>query len=448
MRRRMVDRTRRRALSSAREHSEEMLGDRAPRQRDRIRPGDQTCPSTVSRIKVAYIVQRFPLASETFIVREMNALVACEGVDVTLMSLLPSKEGVVHEASGSWLRSLRRPAPREAAAAVGYWLARRPLCLLGSIIRISARAWRHPSSLVRSVTVFPIAAAHARVVHEEGIGRIHAHFAALPTVAAWLIGRLCRVPYSFTAHAYDIFVSQDLLTMKIADAEFVVAVSEYNRAFLHAFDRGQSTPLLLIHCGIDPQQYEYRPRSIPRTGPVRALCVAGLVEQKGHAVLLDALASCSHLDRVKVDLVGDGELRDELERRVRELGLLDRVRFLGLRSESQVQDLLESTDMFVLPSVIVPDGRMEGLPVALVEALACGVPVVSTRLSGIPELIADRRTGRLAEPGDPRSLAVAIRWLVDGGRLDLDAGRRLVEEEFDVYRSASRLAESFRAPHT
>ena len=400
---------------------------------------------TAPAARVAYLVPRFPVASETFIVRELNALVGSESFDVTLLSLFPSTDGFVHEAARPWLPRLRRPGPREAAAATGYWLARRPLSLLGAIARVVTGSWRHPQTLARSLATLPIAAAHARTVREEEIGHVHAHFAALPGLAAWLCGRLCEVPYSITAHAYDLFLSQDLLAMKISEAEFVVAISEYNRCFLRRYGGDLSTPVAVVHCGIDPREYEFRERSVPRHGPVRALCVARLVEKKGHAVLLEALATTPELSRVSVDLVGGGELADELERRTRVLGLGDRVRFHGPRTESEVRAMFDRADLFVLPSIIVSDGEMEGLPVVLIEALACGVPAVSTRISGIPELIAHGRTGVLAEPGDSVSLADALRWLVGGGTLDLAGARRLVEEQFDVQQSAAHIAELFRA---
>jgi len=253
------------------------------------------------------------------------------------------------------------------------------------------------------------------------------------------------VSYSFTAHAYDIFASQDLLAAKLGEAEFVVTVSDFNRRFLRGYGGDQSTPVVVCHPGIDPREYEFRARSIPRHGPVRALCVASLVEQKGHSILLQALATTPALNRVSVDLVGAGELRDDLERRSHELGLGERVRFHGPRTESEVRTMLDHADLFVLPSIIVSNGYMEGLPSALVEALACGVPAVSTRISGIPELIEHRRTGVLAEPGDPESLASELDWLVEGGELDLAAGRRLVEEKFDLRRSAARMAELLHA---
>jgi glycosyltransferase involved in cell wall biosynthesis len=396
---------------------------------------------TEPRQKIAYIVSRFPAASETFVVRELNALVADHEVEVTLMSLFASNDGFLHEEAKPLLAGLRRPRPAEAAIASGYWLVRRPLRLLGLVARVLAGTWRHPRTLARSLATLPLAAAHARTVRDERIGHVHAHFASYPALAAWLCGRLVGVPYSFTAHAYDIFVSQDLLAEKVAGAEFVVTISEFNRRFLRDFGGDRMTPVEVVHAGVDPRRYTFRERTIPGRGPVAALCVATLQEKKGHAVLLEALASAPELERLNVELVGGGELRGPLEAQVAALGLGERVRFLGAREEAEVRTMLDRADLFVLPSLIAADGQMEGLPVVLIEALACGLPSVATRLSGIPELISDRETGVLAEPGDAASLAAALTWVVDGCELDLAAGRRLVELEFDVRKSAARMAE-------
>lgn len=127
-------------------------------------------------------------------------------------------------------------------------------------------------------------------------------------------------------------------------------------------------------------------------------------------MLLDALARHGHgLEHLSITLVGDGRLRADLERRAGELGLTGRIRFAGALTEHEVRDELARADLFVLPSVVARDGQMEGLPVALMEAMACGVPVVSTELSGIPELVRPGETGVLAPPGDAAGLAGALR---------------------------------------
>jgi glycosyltransferase involved in cell wall biosynthesis len=204
----------------------------------------------------------------------------------------------------------------------------------------------------------------------------------------------------------------------------------------------------VVHCGVDPQAWPARPRAAPAQGPVRALCVASLEEKKGHRVLLRALAGADgSLGRVELDLVGPGALRGELEALARALGLGDRVRFHGALPEPHVAALLGRADLFVLASVVERSGFMEGIPVALMEALAAGVPVVATRLSGVPELVRDGDTGLLAEPGDAASLRAALERAIgdpDAALRRAVAGRALVEREFDAVAGAARIAELIR----
>jgi glycosyltransferase involved in cell wall biosynthesis len=174
------------------------------------------------------------------------------------------------------------------------------------------------------------------------------------------------------------------------------------------------------------------------------LCVASLQQYKGHAILLNALAQGDpRLARIELDLVGSGRLRPALERQAARAGLSQRVRFQGSLTEDQVAALLDNAPIFVMPSTVARDGQMDGLPVALIEALACGLVVVSTRLSGIPELVEDGVTGFLAEPDDTNSLAHALCRALgsEASRLDRARARALIEREYDVERNARQLVE-------
>ncbi|MCB0865676.1 MAG: glycosyltransferase [Solirubrobacterales bacterium] len=396
--------------------------------------------------RISYLVSRFPTSSETFIVREMNAVSDRHGdLEIGLMSLFPSPSSFLHPSAERWMEVLVRPTAAQSAFACVAWMLRRPIASSRAVGAVIAGAWRSPRTMGRSLVTLPLAAAHARrIQREDGIDHIHAHFAAYPTLAAWLIRRLTGIPYSFTAHAYDIFLDQSLLALKLDEAEFAVTISEYNRRFLSGYQASPPTPIEVIHCGIDPLMYECTRRAIPSDGPVTAACVATLEEKKGHAVLLAALASSPRLDRMELELVGDGPLRADLERQAAALGLSGRVRFRGSLTEAEVAEVLARAHIFVLPSIIAPDGQMEGLPVALMEALASGLTAVSTRQSGIPELIRDGETGYLAEPGDPNDLARALERALTGD-IDPAKGRALVEEEFDIRSTADRMYELLTA---
>ncbi len=403
---------------------------------------------TAKPLKVGYLISRFPTASETFVVREMDAVIAAADIDIALLALFPARDRFLHQIAEPWLERLSRPSVLTGLVSLAGWLLRRPARTAGAVRHVVASTWRQPRLLLESLVTLAVAAAHARRVERDGIDHLHAHFAAYPALAAWFCGRLCGVPYSFTAHAYDIFVDQRMLATKVAEAEFVATVSAYNKRFLRDYGGDDASPVEIVHCGVDPDAYPFRPRQVPPEGEVRALCVASLQEKKGHRVLLEALAADGPgLARLSLDLVGGGPLREPLERDVERFGLAGRVRFHGARTEHEVREMLARADVFVLPSIVASDGQMEGLPVALIEALASGVPTVATRMSGIPELIEDGRTGLLAEPGDAASLAIALRRALDGEPLDTASGRELVESAFDVRDSGARMAGLLRAAH-
>jgi colanic acid/amylovoran biosynthesis glycosyltransferase len=396
----------------------------------------------MSEADVVYLVSRFPLTSETFIVREIDAMDQVGRFNLELRSLFPSPDKPLHDISRRWTERLVRPRTAAALAAFVWAGLTRPLALSSVLANVIA-GYRRSPLLVRAMLTVLIGCAHARdLARRPRPPHIHAHYATYPALAAWVCHRLAGSSYSFTVHAHDLYVDTSMLSRKIADARFVVTISEYNRTLLEQMNP-QQTPIRVVHAGIDTAAYRFRSRAIPVDGPVRALTVASLQAYKGHAVLLEALAmGGSPVDRITLDLIGDGGLRGELEALAERLGLRERVRFLGSRSEDEVRAALEAADLFVLPSIVADDGQMEGLPVALMEALACGVPTVSTELSGIPEIVIDGFTGLLATPNDAAHLNRTLTAMVERGGAALefgDAGRVLVTRDFDLRQSVATL---------
>ena len=397
-------------------------------------------------MKVAYLVSRFPATTETFVLREFNA-VASE-LEVELHALFPPPEDdIVHPDAQRWVDRVQRPGVGESVAALASWLARRPLRTLGVVGTVMAGHARRPRVLVRALVTVPLAAAHARRFQRAGVEHVHAHFATYPTLAAWIAHRLAGTSYSFTPHAHDLFVHQAMLARKAADAAFVVGISEFNRRFLHEHV-GAGLDVPIVRYGIDPSRFAFRVRPENGGEPPTIACVARLLPYKGHSVLLRALAGAEPpLAGARLELVGDGPMRDELEREAVRLGIGGRVWFHGSVPEPEVAAVLAGADVFALPSIIAPDGDMEGIPNALIEAMAAGLPAISTYQSGVPELIEDGRTGFLAQPGDVDGLRDAlIRALTEADpAARAHAARAVVEERFSTERSARRLVELFTA---
>ena len=402
-------------------------------------------------MKIAYLVSRFPSVTETFILREMDELER-RGFEIELFSLVRENLDFVHESAQARLPFLTAGTDIGTFAMLGSqlrWLRRRPRRLL--------EAWAHAlwgnrrslKFLSRAVAAVPVAALFAERIEQAGIDRVHAHWATHPALAAYVIGLLTDVPYGVTAHAHDIYVDQSMLAKKLGSADAVVTISEFNRRYLQDRVPELGGRCSVVRCGIPAATVKAvgDRRPIEPHRPVDVVCVAQLKSYKGHRHLIEA---CRRLLDDGVDfrcrLAGDGPEREPLEQLVDELGLGHHIEFLGSVDGDRVATLLAEADLFVLPSVVDPSGKMEGLPVALMEAMAAGVPVVASRLSGIPELIEDEETGLLVEPGEPVALAAAMKRLIGDPIAALEMARKAssrVTDEFTIERNGERLAELF-----
>ncbi|MEA2418167.1 MAG: colanic acid/amylovoran biosynthesis glycosyltransferase [Thermoleophilaceae bacterium] len=397
-----------------------------------------------SRRVVLYLVTRFPAATETFVVNEWLAL--RERFQMRLVALRRSGEVPVHPEAEAVLPAVRFPgvaSPGTIAANVGC-LVRRPRAYLSTLAAVVRGGLRFSVTAAATETVvFLKAVAVARAAQREGVDHVHAHFASHPATAAWVVHRLTGIPFSFTAHANDLFVAPVLLDRKGVDARFAIAISEYNRRVL--LERSPAARVEVVHCGVDVDANAWR--GLGERAPDRVVCVASLLPKKGHADLIDALAALAERrPDVVLELVGEGPERDRILRRARERGVDRRVSLLGAQSSGEVRATLAQARAFALPSIRLPSGRMEGIPVALMEAMASGVPVVATRLSGIPELVKDGVTGLLVEPHDPAGLAAALERLLADDALAAQlaqAARALVERSFSLPVEAQRLGDLF-----
>jgi len=238
-----------------------------------------------------------------------------------------------------------------------------------------------------------------------------------------------------------------MLCAKLKRAAFVVAISEFNKRLMRKLCPATlEKKIHVIHCGVDPQRFHPVPRPTARI-PWQLLCVASLQEYKGQRYLIEA---CHILRQQGLDfecrLVGRGKDRPKLERQIAELGLSDCVHLLGPKSQDEVADLMTAADAFVLPSVVQSSGKMEGIPVVLMEALASELPVVGTRISGIPELVEDGVSGLLVPPRDAQALADALLRLYHNRAEAAAMGRRAREKvlaEFVLADNVTRLSELF-----
>jgi glycosyltransferase involved in cell wall biosynthesis len=260
---------------------------------------------------------------------------------------------------------------------------------------------------------------------------------------------LTGLPYSITVHAHDIYVERTMLEEKVRSSALIVAISEYNRDLLtRLYGDDVRAKTRVVRTGADlgvfkPERSKVASAPEDRTHPWTVVCVASLQDYKGHPHLIDA---CARLVEDGVELrcicVGEGQDRPALEEQIRARGLEGVVVLAGAQPRQRVAELLGSADAFVLPSIVTASGKMEGIPVALMEALAMETPVVATDISGIGELVENGVTGFLVPQRDAAALARALRELHDdparGAALAAE-GRRRVLEEYDLERNVAAL---------
>ena len=385
----------------------------------------------MSDFKVGYVVKRFPRASETFIAQEILALERL-GVDVTVLSLRPNDSEVDH----AWLEELRAPVHvYEERGFSPAWRDLQKQTRRGSMTRERVHqalieAFDHPERSGRRYLVEALwVAEHVQAL---GLDHLHAHFANHPSFVAMLSGLLANVPFSFTAHAKDIYTagpSEELWRRQVERAAFAVTVSDANRFHL-------------LYNGVDLGWMRPAPRE-RSAATVEVLFVSRLVEKKGADILLAGLENLAAVGApVRLTVVGDGDQAPALREQAAELGLTDRVRFAGALPHHEVVERMASADLFALPCRIAADGDRDALPTVLLEAMAVGLPCVSTPVNGVAEIVEDGKTGLLVPMEDPDSLAQAIRSLAaDPARRRAmgAAGRARVEERFDIRSNVAEL---------
>ena len=299
--------------------------------------------------------------------------------------------------------------------------------------------------LAKNLLVLPKGLWLSRYARHLGAEHIHAHWASTSSTLALIAAEVSGVPWSFTAHRWDIG-EDNLLSLKLRKACFARAISERGAASLRAHARNRASRIRVIRTGVDVGEQPSQPQA---ARPLRLVVAANLVEVKGHVYLLRALARLRSDVPVRLDVVGDGPLRAHLEQTTTTLGIRELVTFDGAVSHEDFLRRLRdgAWDVCVLPSIVTSSGEQEGIPVSLLEAMSAAVPVVATSTGAIPELL-DDGAGVLVPPEDPEALREALTRLAGDPRARAaigNRGRARVRSEFDVRRTTERLLAEIRS---
>ncbi len=397
-------------------------------------------------MKIAYVTAQTPFGpGEAFILEEMLAVTEL-GVNLLIIPRNPSKE-VFHKegerllGNTVWLPLLDKRIFFNFLKA----LLSRPhvWSIIGTIFHRS-RTWK---IAVKNLAILPKAVFVADSLRNEGVEHIHAHWGSTTATMAWIISELTGIPWSITLHRWDI-KENNMLEEKIRSAKFVRCISENGRDELfNTIGRKYENRVKVIHMGVRIPDNRLEPKT--HRDVLRIVTPANLLEVKGHKFLVEA---CSILIERGVDgfqcvFYGEGPLKGILADIVRDGNLAEHIKLPGVIPHNELIEMYENheIDIVVLPSITTVNGEHEGIPVALMEAMAAGVPVISTTTGGIPELL-DSGAGILVPPEDSEALADAIQLLMEDSEMRSKVGakgREKVEREFAISCVAKKLVSLF-----
>jgi colanic acid/amylovoran biosynthesis glycosyltransferase len=365
----------------------------------------------------AYLFERFPSFGQTFCYREVAEL-ARQGIAPPIFSIrnpkdeppqdwdehivesvhyLPEEEHLLHDVRRA---SKKGELAAEVIAALDEWGRRSDFLRLYQATYVGLR------------------------LRKIGIRHVHAHFAGMAARTAFWIGRFFPISFSFTAHANDIFAPRDFqigLDKLVDAARLIVTETDYAERFLRERFSDSANRIQRIYNGLDLTPFK---RADFSSTPALIVAVGRLIAKKG---FVDLLRACRLLmergKSFRCEIIGEGPLEQELREGIARLDLQDCVELPGAKPQHEIREHLAGATAFVLPSVIDPDGGMDNLPTVIMEAMAAGLPVVSTSIGGIPEMVIQNESGFLVPPGDVAALAGAIEKLINDRSLARKLGQ-------------------------
>lgn len=398
-------------------------------------------------LRIGYIVSLFPCWSETFILNEIIELEK-KGADIRIFSVRKDREDFTQDKAKPFLI---KTIYAESLKSIAYFIQNivlKPIVMSRIFALAIRKRYNGFKEAIKYIWCIFLGCYFAKIAQKQKISHLHAHFATYPAFTALVISRLTKIPFTFTAHAHDIFLSKPFLKDLSAEAKKIVTISDYNKKYIVDFCKnGVASKIQVIHCGINTS--DFMPGSEYRNNKKSVILSIGrITEMKGFRHLVNA---CGRIDSdipFECRIIGDGPLRNDLMRLSKDLKLGDCVYFEGILGSEQIKDLLKQADLFVLPSVWSDKEGQEGIPVVLMEAMASGVPVIASRLSGIPELIDDGINGLLAEPENETELSQKITTVLTNREIKEQLSEKAVmkiENEFNIEKNVDKLFDIFKA---
>ncbi|TVQ43078.1 MAG: colanic acid biosynthesis glycosyltransferase WcaL [Gloeocapsa sp. DLM2.Bin57] len=396
-------------------------------------------------MRIAYMTGEYPRATDTFIQREIAAL-RNQGAQVYTFSIRPTGD-----------EHIVGPEQQQERDNTFYILPIKPIQLLlahlsllftrpGKYLQTLGLAWSTRRygviGTIYQLFYFLEAGIVAQQIRQKQIQHLHNHFGDSSCTVAMLAAALGDFSFSFSLHGPYIFFNPYVwrLDAKIERALFVACISNYCRSQGMIFGSTDTwKKMYIVHCGVDPELFT--PVTHEGLG-LNLLYLGRLASVKGLPILFASIAQLKTIfPELCLNLIGDGPERAKLESLVQELGIEDNVKFLGYKSQAQVREQLQQTDIYVLPSFA------EGVSVSLMEAMAGGVPVVTTQIAGVNELVENGVSGYIVPAGDVNSLTEKLTLLIKDAQLRQElgtAGRKKVATDFNLNQEANWLAKIMR----
>ena len=378
-------------------------------------------------MKIAYIAGSYPKPSEQFVIREVE-LLRETGADVSVFEI--DRTGGPTCPFCTLAKIICLPLRPQAWRGIS-------LFPFGRLAALNVKAWREFAGGIVTASAF------ADRMRADGIEHIHACFATKPAAVGMMAAGILRVPFTLSAHARDVYVDGVALEQKVAAARRVVVC---NKAALDHLASALPTRLhdrlVLIRHGLDLTGYTFAPPA-EKHSPARLLAAGRFIEKKGFRYLIEAMV---RLPDCVCEIVGRGPLEKKLRKQIKKLGLGDRVSLSGWLPHDELVEKMREADVFVAPYVVAGDGDRDGVPNALLEAAALGIPLVACNSGGIGEFVINCETGRLVPPGDPELITGAVRSVLatpDTTRTFAENARNKVEKEYDLRENGRQLLAIF-----
>jgi glycosyltransferase involved in cell wall biosynthesis len=405
----------------------------------------------LSLSRIAYILTAFPTVSETFVEGEFRALIR-RGLPIDLYATRNFREIVSGDdpTPDRGLQVERSPylLGAQIPGAFFHFLTRRPVRTLGTLLRVAAGNARSLRYLSHSLALFPKCLVFARLMERRGTSHVHGTWAHYPATVAYVTSRVLGISYSFAGHAgLDVLSDRSFLDTKLRDARFVLTCHHSTRRSLERLLPGSAAKIHTVYHGLLLSEVP-RPGSVSKADPPEIVSVGRLPPEKGFLYLLEACALLREKGvKCRARIFGQGPQRATLQREIRRLGLQDSISLDGVVPHSRILEALASATVVTLPSYLPPNKFQDGIANVLVEALACGTPVVSTDYDGSRELLEDGKSGILVPEKDAVRLAAALgEILQDPSRCaELSrSGRARIERDFDREKNVVRILDLLR----